>query len=40
VNAVKESLDAHGAATPRTVKAVTDLVSELARGVRSVQHTA
>jgi tryptophan synthase alpha chain len=40
VNAVKESLDAQGAATPRTVKAVTDFVSELAHGVRSVQHSS
>jgi tryptophan synthase alpha chain len=40
VNAVKENLDAQGAATPHTVKAVTDLVSELTRGVRSVQHTS
>src|SRR5439155_27027442 len=34
VNALKESLDANGGATVRTTKAVTDLVAELARGVR------
>ena len=34
VNAVKDSLDRKGNATPRTVKAVTKLVAELARGVR------
>jgi tryptophan synthase alpha chain len=34
VTALKESLDANGGATARTVKAVTDLVAELARGVR------
>jgi tryptophan synthase alpha chain len=35
VDALKDSLDANGKATPRTVKAVTDLVAELAAGVRS-----
>jgi tryptophan synthase alpha chain len=34
VNAVKNSLDRNGKATTRTVKAVTKLVSELAKGVR------
>jgi tryptophan synthase alpha chain len=34
VNAVKDSLDKKGKATPRTVKAVTKLVMKLARGVR------
>ena len=34
VNAVKDSLDKNGKATPRTVKAVTKLVAKLARGVR------
>jgi tryptophan synthase alpha chain len=38
VNALKQSLDANDAATARTVPAVTDLVAELARGVRSVQR--
>jgi len=34
VNAVKNSLDKKGKATAKTVKAVTALVSELARGIR------
>jgi len=34
VNAVKDSLDKKGKATPRTVKAVTKLVAKLAGGVR------
>jgi tryptophan synthase alpha chain len=34
VTALKESLDENGGATVRTPKAVTDLVAELARGVR------
>jgi tryptophan synthase alpha chain len=34
VNAVKSSLDRKGKATARTVKAVTKLVAELAKGVR------
>jgi tryptophan synthase alpha chain len=34
VNAIKASLDDCSKATPTTVKAVTDLVTELARGVR------
>jgi tryptophan synthase alpha chain len=38
VNALKQSLDANDAATARTVPAVTDLVGELARGVRSVHR--
>ncbi len=33
VDAVKDSLDASGKATPRTVKAVTDLVAQLSAGV-------
>jgi tryptophan synthase alpha chain len=37
VNAVKESLDKRGKATARTVKAVTQLVSELASGVRGTR---
>jgi tryptophan synthase alpha chain len=40
VNALKQSLDENDAATPRTVSTVTDLVAELARGVRSVQRSA
>jgi tryptophan synthase alpha chain len=38
VGAVKDSLDAKGRATARTVKAVTALVSELAGGVRSAKR--
>jgi tryptophan synthase alpha chain len=34
VDTVKSSLDAHGRASPSTIVAVTDLVSELAAGVR------
>ena len=34
VGAVKDSLDGNGKATARTVTAVTDLVKELAKGVR------
>ncbi|HWP14385.1 MAG TPA: tryptophan synthase subunit alpha, partial [Xanthobacteraceae bacterium] len=37
VDAVRQSLDEPGKATGATVKAVTDLVAELARGVRSVR---
>jgi tryptophan synthase alpha chain len=40
VNAVRESLDKKGNATPRTVKAVTRLVSELAGGVRGAKRKA
>jgi tryptophan synthase alpha chain len=40
VDAVKASLDAGGKATPRTVKAVTDLVAELAAGVRGAGRVA
>jgi tryptophan synthase alpha chain len=40
VNAVKDSLDNNGRATPRTLKAVTDLVAELARGVRGARCKA
>jgi tryptophan synthase alpha chain len=39
VNAIKDSLDRHGKASARTVKAVTKLVSELAKGVRA-RHSA
>ena len=39
VNAVKESLDKKGHATPRTVKAVASLVAELAKGVRGAKKT-
>jgi tryptophan synthase alpha chain len=38
VDAVKNSLDAKGKATARTVKAVTRLVSELAGGVREAKR--
>jgi tryptophan synthase alpha chain len=37
VNAVKDSLDKKGKATSRTVKAVTGLVAELAKGVRGAR---
>jgi len=37
VNAVKDSLDRKGKATSRTVKAVTALVVELAKGVRGAK---
>jgi tryptophan synthase alpha chain len=40
VNAVKESLDKKGKATPRTVKAVSGLVAELAKGVRGAKRGA
>ena len=40
VEAVRQSLDAGGKATARTVKSVTDLVAELARGVRSARQVA
>jgi tryptophan synthase alpha chain len=39
VNAVKDSLDKKGKATPRTVKAVATLVAELAKGVRGARKT-
>ncbi len=37
VEAVRQSLDEPGGAADATVKAVTDLVAELAKGVRSVR---
>ena len=37
VNAIKDSLDKKGKATARTVKAVTELVAELAGGVRGAK---
>ena len=40
VEAVRTSLDDKQRATPRTVKAVTDLVSALAEGVRSARRKA
>ena len=40
VSAVKDSLDRNGKATSRTVKAVTSLVSELAKGVRGAKRKA
>jgi tryptophan synthase alpha chain len=40
VDAIKESLDKSGKATAKTVKAVTSLVAELAKGVRGAQRKA
>jgi tryptophan synthase alpha chain len=40
VTAVKDSLDKHGKATTRTVKAVTKLVAELADGIRLAKPRA
>ena len=40
VDAVKDSLDKNGKATARTVKAVTGLVAELAKGVRGAKRKA
>jgi tryptophan synthase alpha chain len=40
VDAVRGSLDASGKATARTVEAVTDLVRQLAEGVRGVRKVA
>jgi tryptophan synthase alpha chain len=40
VNALKESLDREGRAAASTVKAVTDLVAALARGVRAAHQRA
>jgi tryptophan synthase alpha chain len=40
VEAVRASLDQNGKATARTVKAVTDLVAELADGVRAARRVA
>jgi tryptophan synthase alpha chain len=40
VEAVRTSLDANGKATPRTVSAVTNLISELADGVRGARRQA
>lgn len=40
VEAVRSSLDAEDRATAKTVKAVTDLVSELAAGVRAARRVA
>jgi tryptophan synthase alpha chain len=40
VEAVRTSLDAEGKATPRTVKAVVDLVGQLAEGVRGARRVA
>jgi len=39
VNAIKDSLDKKGKATRKTVKAVADLVAELARGVRGARRS-
>ena len=40
IDALKQSLDANGKATARTVAAVTGLVAELAAGVRSARRVA
>lgn len=40
VDALKNTLDASGKATPRTVTAVADLVAELAAGVRGAKRQA
>src|SRR3954447_25183633 len=40
VDALKNSLDQHGKATPRTVPAITDLVAQLAQGVRAAEKAA
>jgi tryptophan synthase alpha chain len=40
VEALRVSLDKSGKATPGTVKAVTDLVAQLAQGVRSAKAVA
>ena len=40
VDELRKSLDANGKAGPGTVKAVTDLVSALAKGVRSARRVA
>jgi len=40
VEAVRSSLDENKAATARTVRAVTDLVSQLAEGVRGASKVA
>jgi tryptophan synthase alpha chain len=40
VEAVRTSLDSNARATPKTVKAVTDLVAALAEGVRSARRKA
>ncbi len=40
VEAIRESLDAKGQATTKTVKNVTDLVASLAEGVRSARRVA
>ena len=40
VDALRQSLDSNGKATPGTIKAVTGLVSSLAQGVRSARRMA
>jgi tryptophan synthase alpha chain len=40
VDAIRESLDKNGKATAKTVKAVTSLVSELAKGLRGAKQKA
>jgi tryptophan synthase alpha chain len=40
VEAIRESLDAEGRATAKTIQSVTDLVTSLAEGVRSARRVA
>lgn len=40
IDALKKSLDADNRATPATVSAVTDLVADIARGVKSARRAA
>ena len=40
VEALRQSLDKNGKAGPGTVKAVTDLVAQLAEGVRAARRVA
>ena len=40
IDALRQSLDKNGKATAGTVKAVTDLVADIAQGVRSVRRVA
>jgi len=40
IDALKNSLDAQGRATPASVQAVADLVSDIASGVRGARRAA
>jgi tryptophan synthase alpha chain len=40
IDALRDSLDAEGRATTRTVTAVADLVASLAQGVRGAKQAA